>query len=892
MGPHYLDRLFAPRSIAIFGASTRPNSVGALVYDNLLKGGFQGELYPINPKYEKLRGNPCYPEIQSIAAPVDLAVIATPAHTVPEIIHACGEHGVRTAIVLSAGFSEGDGKGAVLERKMLEAAQQYQLRILGPNCLGLIRPSAGMNATFGKNAALPGKMALVSQSGALCTAILDWAETRGIGFSAIASLGDAADVDFGDLLDFLAQDSETKSILLYIEGIRNSRRFMSGLRVAARMKPVIVIKAGRHSTGSKAAVTHTGALIGDDDVFEAALQRAGVVRADSISQLFAAAQLLSASHRVSGNRLAIITNGGGPGVMATDRATDLGVELAEISKATLNTLEKNLPPHWSHGNPIDILGDATDERYAMATEACLKDPNIDGVLVMLTPQAMTDAEACAKAVIKVRGKQDKLVLACWMGDGHVRSANALFAKHRIPAFSNPESSVEAFAFLANYYRNQQLLVQVPGSISRRSKPDIEGAHLIIESALAEQRNQLSPLEAKALLHAFSIPVAAGTNCRSANEALVAAENHGFPVVMKINSPQLTHKSDVGGVRLNISNAQAVRTAYNELIDEVQEKAPDAHIDGVLVEPMYQSHHARELLVGVTRDPVFGPVITFGAGGTAVEVMRDRAVALPPLNRFLASNLIRHTRTAKLLQTHRNLAAVDMDELEQALCRVSEMVCELPQIVEMDINPLVADDKGVLALDCRIVVAHRPPSLDAYSHMAIHPYPHHLTTQLQLADGINITIRAIRPEDAEIEQSFVRRLSPQSKYFRFMQTLNELTPEMLVRFTQLDYNRELALIAVQEKGGEEIELGVARYVVNPDGKSCEFALVVADEWQHRGIGSQLMTRLMDVAQERGFRSMDGEILADNQKMLDLVKSLGFHLQSSEEDPGVKLASINL
>ncbi|MCW8827625.1 MAG: bifunctional acetate--CoA ligase family protein/GNAT family N-acetyltransferase [Gammaproteobacteria bacterium] len=892
MGPHYLDRLFSPRSIALFGASTRTNSVGTLVYENLLNAGFHGELYPINPKHKALKGKPCYPDIQSITQAIDLAVIATPAASVPEIIHACGEHGVRAAIVLSAGFGEGDGKGAVLERKMLEAAHQYQIRILGPNCLGLIRPRVGMNATFGKNAARPGKMAMVSQSGALCTAILDWAETRDVGFSAIASLGDAADVDFGDLLDFLAQDNETKSILLYIEGIRNSRSFMSGLRVAARMKPVVVIKAGRHSSGSRAALTHTGALIGDDDVFDAALQRAGVVRADSISQLFAAAQLLSASHRVSGNRLAIITNGGGPGVMATDRAADLGVKLADLSAATLATLEQNLPPHWSHGNPIDLLGDASDERYAMATEACLSDPEIDGVLVMLTPQAMTDAEACARAVIKAREKKEKLVLACWMGDGHVRSANALFAKHHIPAFSNPESSVEAFAFLANYYRNQQLLVQVPGSLGKQSRPDVEGARLIIESALAEQRSQLAPLEAKALLHAFAIPVSAGSNCRSANEALVAAENHGFPVVMKINSPQLTHKTDVGGVRLNINNAQAVRTAYHELVEEVREKAPEAGIDGVLIEPMYHSRHARELLVGVTRDPVFGPIITFGAGGTAVEIMRDRAVALPPLNRFLASTLIEHTRTARLLQAHRDLEPANLDALVQALCRVSEMVCELPQIVEMDINPLVADNQGVLALDCRIVVTHRTPSLDPYSHMAIHPYPHHLVKQMQLADGSNITVRPIRPEDAEIEQSFVRKLSPQAKYFRFMQTLNELTPEMLVRFTQLDYNRELALIAVQEKGGNEIELGVARYVMNPDGKSCEFALVVADEWQHRGIGSQLMTHLMDAAQERGFNSMDGEILGDNKKMLELVKSLGFHLQASDEDPGIMVATINL
>lgn len=892
MGPHYLDRLISPKSIAIFGASTRPESVGALLYENLLKSKFHGKLYPINPKHKKLKGKTCYPDIHAIPEPVDLAVICTPAPTVPAIIHACGEHGVRAAIVISAGFSEGGGGGAALERKMLETAHQYQLHILGPNCLGLIRPKVGMNATFGKNNALPGQMALVSQSGALCTAILDWAESRGIGFSAIASLGDAADVDFGDLLDFLAQDSETRSILLYIEGIRNSRSFMSGLRVAARMKPTIVIKAGRHSTGSKAAVTHTGALIGDDDVFDAALQRAGVVRADSISQLFGAAQLLSSSHRVSGNRLAILTNGGGPGVMATDRATDLGVELAELSDETIQTLEANLPGHWSHGNPIDILGDATAERYAMATEACLNDRGIDGVLVMLTPQAMTDPEACARAVIEAKENSDKLVLACWMGEGHVRSANELFAKHHIPAFTNPESSVEAFAFLANYYRNQRMLVQVPGSLGHFSSPDIEGAQLIIESALADKRHVLTPLEAKALLHAFAIPVNPGTNCRSANEALIAAETHGFPVVMKINSPQLTHKSDVGGVRLNINNAQAVRTAYNELLEEVKVHAPDAAIDGVVVEPMFHSQHGRELLVGVTRDPVFGPVITFGAGGTEVEAMRDRAVALPPLNHFLAESLINQTRTARSLRAHRNLNAIDMDLLEQVLIRVSEMVCQLPQIEEMDINPLVADENGVMALDCRIVVAHRTPSLDPYDHMAIHPYPHHLVHQLQMSDGTNITIRPIRPEDAEIVQNFVRGLSPQSRYFRFMQTINELTQDMLIRFTQLDYNRELALIAVQEINGEETELGVARYVVNPDGHSCEFALAVADEWQHHGLGSQLMTHLMDAARERGYHSMDGEILADNKKMLDLVRSLGFHLHASEADPSIMLANREL
>ena len=889
MGPHYLDHLFSPSSIAIFGASDRPNAVGTLVFDNLVNSGFHGALYPINPKRESLHEMRCYATLEAVNAPVDLAVICTPAATVPDIIQACGEHGVRSAIVISAGFSEGDGKGAVLERRMLEIAHNHQLRLLGPNCLGLIRPRVGMNATFGKNFAATGSMALVSQSGALCTAILDWAEERGIGFSAIVSLGDAANIDFGDILDYLAQDSETRSILLYIEGIKDARRFMSGLRVAARMKPVVVIKAGRHQAGSRAAATHTGALIGDDDVFAAALQRAGVVRAQSIAQLFAAAQILSSSHRVSGNRLAIVTNGGGPGVMATDRAADLGVELAELAPKTLAILDEKLPQHWSHGNPVDLLGDADDSRYALGVQACLDDPGVDGVLVMLTPQAMTDAEACAKAVIAAHASSNKQLLACWMGDGHVRSSNALFAEQHLPAFTNPESSVEAFAFLATYSCNQQFLVQVPGSLSKRSQPDSEGARLIIESALAERRTLLTPLEAKALLRAFGVPVTLGINCHSANEALVAAENLGFPVVMKINSPDLSHKSDVGGVRLNISNAQAVRSNYTSLLEEVKLKAPDATLEGVLVEPMYRSRHGRELLIGVGRDPLFGPVITFGAGGTAVEVMRDRAVALPPLNDFLARNLISQTRTAKLLEAHRDLPAINMDALIQVLCRVSEMVCELPQLQEMDINPIIADREGVMALDCRMVVAHTTPSLDAYHHMAIHPYPYHLVKRIQLADGSEITMRPIRPEDANMEQEFVRQLSAQSRYFRFMHSVNELTTEMLIRFTQLDYHREMAFIAVLERNGKEIELGVTRYVMNPDGKSCEFALVVADQWQNRGIGGQLLSMLIEAARERGFHAMRGEILADNAKMLALAKSLGFRISGSE-DNGIELAEL--
>ncbi|MDX2493464.1 MAG: acetate--CoA ligase family protein, partial [Desulfuromusa sp.] len=753
MSAHFLDPLFTPKAIAVFGASERPNAVAGRVFDNLRKGGYSGPIYPINPKHELLFKQPCYPSISAVAKPVDLAVIATPAATVPEIIHACGEHGVRAVIIISAGFNEGDNRGTALKKSVLETARQYQMRILGPNCLGLIRPVTGINATFSKNTAKPGQLALISQSGALCTAILDWAAANDVGFSAIASLGDAADIDFGDILDYLAQDPHTHSILLYIEGIRHSRSFMSGLRIAARMKPVVVIKAGRHIEGSLAATTHTGALVGDDDVFDAALQRAGVVRVMTIEQLFSAAQLLSNRHRVNGNRLAIVTNGGGLGVMATDRAIDLGVTIAALSEETVTQLDKVLPPQWSHANPVDILGDASAERYQKAVKACLLDPAVDGVLVMLSPQAMTDVEACAQSIIDACDVNEKPVLTCWMGEQQVEVANKLFSKHHVPSFPNPESSVEAFAYLASYYQTQKLLMQVPGPLITHKEPDVEGARLIIDSVLAEKRSILSITESKALLHAFDIPVTQSIVCSSANNALVAAESLGFPVAMKIHSQDITHKTDVGGIRLNISNAHAIRSTFHDIVDEVRNKYPDANIEGVTVEPMFSPDHGRELLIGVISDPVFGPVITFGAGGIHVEILRDRAVALPPLNTLLARKMISQTHISQLLDTFRNMPAVKMDALVQVLRRVSELVCELPEIKELDINPLISDENGVMALDARIVVEHLSPSLGRYAHMAIHPYPNHLVSQWQMADGTDIKIRPIRPEDASIEQSF-------------------------------------------------------------------------------------------------------------------------------------------
>jgi len=890
MRPHYLNPLFAPRSIAMFGASDRADSVGQVVFRNLLQAGFEGEIHAVNPKRATVQGQRCHPDLASIGQPVDLAIVATPARTVPAIVDACGEHGVKAMIILSAGFREVGAAGRQLEDRVMEAAHNYGIRILGPNCLGLIRPHWGLNATFGNNNARTGNLALVSQSGALCTAILDWAGQRRIGFSAVISTGIAADLDFGDILDFLVTDSRTDSILLYIEGLQDARRFMTGLRAAARVKPVIAIKVGRHGEGARASMSHTGALVGGDDAFSAAMARSGVVRVQTINQLFAAADTLSSRYRGCGNRLAIVTNGGGPGVFAADHVADLGLQLASLAEDTLQGLNALLPATWSHGNPVDVIGDATPERYAGAVELCLQDPGVDGVVVILTPQAMTRPLAVAQALVELAERQAKPLFTVWMGGDQVESARDVFREARIPSFTTPEEAVDAVHYLAAYQANQKLLLQVPPkSLDRQGEPDIEAARLIIEGALAEQRKVLSEPESIALLDAFRIPAVRNAIARSPEEALVLATSIGFPVAMKVYSQDISHKSDAGGVLLNIASAQAVRGAYRELLEQVQRNRPEAHIEGVTVEKMYRSRNGRELMIGVVSDPVFGPVISFGSGGTAVEVMQDSAVSLPPLNMRLAHDLIERTRAARLLGAFRHMPPARVDALVDVLLRVSTMACELPWLEEMDINPLILDEHGIVAVDARIRVDFPRASTDPYHHMAIHPYPAHLVTRYQLPNGTDITVRPIRPEDAQIEQDFIRNLSEQSRYFRFMQNIHELTPQMLTRFTQIDYDQEMALIAVTGEGGQEEELAVGRYVANADGMSCEFALVVSDKWQRMGIGHRLMNQLIKIARDRGLETMEGEVLCGNSKMLGLLKSLDFRIANHPDDASIMSVS---
>ena len=890
MSGHYLVPLFEPRSVALVGASENPAKVGGRLLENLLAGGYQGRLYAVNPKHASVRGVPCVASVAQLPAPVDLAVIATPAATVPGVVEECGRAGVRAAVVITAGFREAGAAGAELERELLAAARRHGMRLLGPNCVGLMRTPLGLNATFARGQALGGGLALLSQSGAVCTAMLDWATPMGVGFSSVISLGGSSDLDFGEVIDYLASDHQTGQILIYAEGVRDGRRLVSSLRAAARVKPVIVMKVGRHPAGSRAAVSHTGAIVGRDDVFDAVVRRTGVVRVKTAGELVGAALALSSHVRPGGERLAVITNGGGPGVMAADRATELGVPLATLSEATLLKLQPVLPSNWSHGNPLDLIGDAGPERYAAAVAACLEDPGVDGVVTILTPQAMSDPEATARVVIGAAASSPKPVIGCWMGEASVAGSRDLMRAAGMSVFRLPEMAVEAFAYLAQFYRSQRVLLETPPPLVHHEAPDVARARAIVAAALAEGRAVLGATESKEFLDAFRIPVVLSRDVATVEDAVAAAEHCGYPVVMKIRSAQITHKSDVGGVRLSLANAQAVRAAFAEMTANAARLRPDARVDGVSIERMVASPHGRELMVGVTTDEVFGPAITFGAGGIAVEVLRDRAVGLPPLNAALVRDMIRGTRVARMLDAFRHLPAVDRGALQDVLLRVSEMVCEIPEMVELDVNPVLADERGVLALDARVVLRARPPGEARYAHLSIHPYPVDLVATERLADGAALTVRPIRPEDAQLETAFVEALSPESRRLRFQNALRHLSPAMLARFTQIDYDREMALVAIDEAAGREV--AVCRYIRLPDGETCEYAIVVADDWQGRGLGRLLMKRLIAIARARGLKVMEGWVLAGNRGMLALCAQLGFEDAPVPEEPAMRQVTLRL
>jgi acetyltransferase len=883
---HYLRPAMAPRSIAVVGASHRPDSFGRFVMANVMSAGFSGEVFAVNPKHRTVDGKPCLPSLQALPQKVDLAVVVTAARHVPGIVDDAAARGVPAMLVLSPGLCDQGPDVRKIELEVVQRARRGKVRLLGPNCLGLMRPDIGLNASWARTMARPGGIALVSQSGAVTTALLDYAWTAGFGFSSVLATGTESDVGIAEILDFLAGDTLTRSILLYVEGIHDARGFMSSVRAAASVKPIIVLKAGRYATGGRTAMSHTGALVGNDAVFDAALRRAGAIRVPKIGHLFAAAETLANGRLPRGNRLAILSNGGGPGALAADAVEENNVELARLSDATRGALDLVLPPGWSHVNPVDVLADADGPRFAAALKALIEDRANDGVLLLFAPTPRTSGERAAEALLPIAAGAEKPIVSAWLGEKDAARGRAVFKAASLPAMSTPERGVEAFGHLAQFVRNRELRLQVPPPRIDELKFDINAARRIIDGARAGGRHTLDEQDSKALLASFGIETAVGLFARSAMEARQAALQLGFPVVLKVRADGITHKSDVGGVLRGLADVDEVERGFEAIAARLVERAPQARFLGVLVQKMVVRPHGRELIVGLARDPTFGPVITFGMGGIAVEVFRDSAVAVPPLNAFLARDLISRTRVARMLDAFRGAPAVDLDKVIEVLLRVSELACEIPAVVELDINPLLADEHGVIALDARVVVTNGPLVADAtFSHLAIHPYPRGLTRKVVLKGGESLVLRAIRPEDAEAEKRLIGRLSARTSYLRFHAPVRELTVERLVRYTQIDYDREMAFVAIDASGDHEEIRGISRYTRNPDGTSAEFGVIVEDAWQGRGLGHVLMQALEDTARARGLTQLIGLVLRENDEMGLLMQRRGYGPHRDEEDPGV-------
>ncbi len=873
-----LDRLLRPGSVALIGASNTEGTVGNVVMKNLLTGSFQGPVFPVNPKYQTVCGVYAYQSIASLPFAPDMAVVCTPADTLPGIITELGEKGIRAAVVLSA-VSRTGGEDSI-ESRMLRAARPYDLRVLGPNCIGLLVPGMGLNASFAHTGCEAGKLALVSQSGALCTSMLDWANAHGIGFSHFISLGDSADVDFGDLLDYLGSDHATSGVLLYIESIKHARKFMSAARATSRNKKVIVIKAGRYQAGARAATSHTGALAGDDEVFSAAVQRAGMLRVHSINQLFQAAETLAFARPVSGKRLLILTNGGGPGVLATDELIANKGELAGLSENTVTELDGILPAGWSRDNPVDIIGDADSGRYLRTLEILLEDRNHDAILVMLVPVALIDNEKVARAVTEKIRQVRRPVLTCWIGEEGVSKAREIFRDAGIPTYDTPEAAIRAFMQMVEYDENQRSLLETPASIPEEFRPDTDTAAGIIQQAISEKRELLSEPEAKSILVAYDIPVVETHIARDIDAVVQTAEEIGYPVALKILSPDISHKSDIGGVLLNIESGRLLAAAAEGMQSSIGKLKPAARLQGFTVQSMLDRPEAYELIVGVMSDPIFGPVILFGEGGTAVEIIADRAVALPPLNMALADGLISKTRISHLLSGFRNVHGIDIEALKLTLCKISQLIIDHPQITELDINPLLADRKGVVVLDARVVVT--PTRRTGPERLAIRPYPRELESRVQL-DGAEILIRPIKPEDEPQHHDFVRHLSHEDLYFRFFRAVDDLSHEQLARFTQIDYDREMAFIAVgHDEDGNPETLGVNRVVTDADNTEAEFAIIIRTDFHGKGLGSLLMNYVIDYCRSRGLKRITGTALLENRAMLSLAKRFSFEIRKNYQD----------
>jgi acetyltransferase len=894
-----LEPLFAPRSVAVVGATEKPGSVGRTVLWNLVSSPFGGTVYPVNPNRSNVLGVRAYKGVGDLPEPVDLAVVCTPAPAVPGIVSACVASGVPAAIVVSAGFRETGPEGLELERDVLRRARDGGLRVLGPNCLGVMSPASGLNATFAGSMARQGSVGFISQSGALCTAVLDWSHKMNVGFSHFVSVGSMMDVGWGDLIDYMGDDARTKSIVIYMESIGDARAFLSAAREVALAKPIIVIKAGRSVAAARAAASHTGTLTGSDEVLDAAFRRSGVLRVASIAELFYMAEVLGQQPRPRGPRLSIVTNAGAPGVLATDALITNGGELTSLAPEALTGLSALLPPHWSHGNPIDVLDDAGPERYVKALEIAAADPNSDGLLVILTPQAMTDPTQTAELLRQRVGRLEKPLLASWMGGVDVAAGESILNKAGIPTFPFPDTAARMFFLMWKYSYNLRGLYETPALPA-----DIEGverrrteAEATIGAARAAGRTLLTEAESKQVLAAYGIPVVETRVAATVDEAVAIARDLGYPVVVKLYSHFVTHKTDVGGVELNLQDESDVRQAWQRIREAVSAKSAPEHFEGVTVQPMMKADGGYELIVGSVADPQFGPVVLFGAGGQLVEVYRDRALALPPLNTTLARRMMEQTRILEALKGVRGRKPVDLPAIERLLVRFSQLIVEQRWIREVDINPLLASDERLVALDARIVVHGPEVTADDLPPLPIRPYPVQYVRQWRLKDGTPVTIRPIRPEDEPMMVKFHEKLSERSVYLRYfhMLKLNQrVSHERLTRICFIDYDREMALVAerADPATGERELLGVGRLTKVHGHREAEFAVVVRDEMQGKGLGCEFLARLKDVARDEGLERVTADVLAENVEMVRLCEKMGFEVNAKDDDPQVMRVSLEL
>jgi acetyltransferase len=890
-----LDAIFAPRSVALIGATEKEGSVGRTILRNLISSPFGGTVYPVNPKRPNVLGIKAYPDIKSVPERVDLAVIVTPAPTVPGIISECVDAGAKGAIVISAGFKETGAEGAKLEQQILEHARRGKMRIIGPNCLGVMMPLIGLNATFASTIARPGNVAFISQSGALLTAILDWSFQEVVGFSAFLSIGSMLDVGWGDLIYYLGDDQQTRSIVIYMESIGDARAFLSAAREVSFIKPVIVIKAGRTEAAAKAAASHTGSLTGSDEVLDAAFRRSGVLRVNRISDVFYMAEVLAKQPRPRGPRLTILTNAGGPGVLATDSLITDGGELATLSDETMELLNQLLPPHWSHNNPIDILGDADPERYAKSLEIAGKDRNSDGLLVILTPQAMTDPTQTAEQLKPYAKVDGKPIIASWMGGPEVASGVEILNRAEIPTFSYPDTAASVFNYMWHYSYNLRGLYQTPSLPTDADAPDRALAERIIRNARESGREILTEYESKQLLAAYDIPTTATQVARTQDEAIQIADQMGYPVVLKLHSETITHKTDVGGVQLNLLDAEAVRRAYERIETSVRERAGAEHFLGVTVQKM-EKLDGYELILGSSLDPQFGPVLLFGTGGTLVEVFKDRALGLPPLTTTLARRMMEQTLIYTALKGIRGRQSVNLPALEHLMVRFSQLVVEQRWIKEIDINPLLASPERLLALDARVVVHGKNVQEDALPRIAICPYPAQYISNWKMEDGPEFTIRPIRPEDEPTMVRFHETLSEQSvylRYFHFIKLSERVAHERLSRICFIDYDREMVLVAeyLNEGSGQPEIVAAARLSKVHGENGAEFGLIISDTFQKRGLGTELLQRLINIGRDEGLSRITGDILSANYNMQHISEKLGFKITSTD-DPSVVRAELDL